>query len=68
MFDTITHKAQHAKAVVGATVATAKVLRRESKETRYLVATCFPELTKRQQRDTARRLLAFKVNMGLVHS
>ena len=66
MFKTITRKTNEAKAVVGAAIATVKVLHEERKETRNKVAETYPMFTKKENRAYADELFANKVNSGLI--
>ena len=68
MFKKITRKTQEAKAVVGATIATAKALRQEYKEISYLITMLNPDLTKAEQKALTHKLFVFKVNTGMIHA
>ena len=68
MFKTIAHKTKKTVAVVGATAAVLKTLRQERKEIAYSIACYYPELSKKEQREMTRRLLIFKINMGMIHT
>ena len=68
MFKTITEKTKKTVAVVGATSAVLKAVRRERKEIAYSIACFYPDLTKKEQREMTRNLLIFKINMGMIHT
>ena len=68
MFNTITQETREAKAIVGAAVATVKVLHEERKEIATAIAEHYPMLPKKEQKAYVNELFAYRVNHGLINN